>query len=251
MPYKISKLKLSNISHKIKYLTFLSMIFSLFKKLMKIISLIFCFILGALILYNAELSPEVYTLFIDNYLKNIGFFGVLLYILMCATLICFAVPRQFIAFLSGYTFTFSWGFVYATSACLLACILCFYYARYIGQDFVKKKFNNKFKRMNSYLKDNTFFMALTLRLLPLGSNLIISLLAGVTKIKAKPFFLGSVLGYMPQSLIFALLGSGVQLEESTNFAISFILLICVSILSCYLYKKYKNHLFLNEDEKTS
>ena len=54
-------------------------------------------------------------------------------------------------------------------------------------------------------------MTLLIRLLPVGNNFATSLAAGVSRVPARPFLLGSLLGYMPQTMVFALAGSGVEM----------------------------------------
>jgi len=51
-------------------------------------------------------------------------------------------------------------------------------------------------------------VVMLIRLCPVGSNFLTNYLAGVTAIPFWTFLTASFLGYLPQSFIFALLGSG-------------------------------------------
>jgi uncharacterized membrane protein YdjX (TVP38/TMEM64 family) len=55
-----------------------------------------------------------------------------------------------------------------------------------------------------------------MRLLPVGSNSLFNLLAGVSTMRALPFFAATFLGYLPQTGIFLLAGGGVQLGHRTE-----------------------------------
>ena len=56
------------------------------------------------------------------------------------------------------------------------------------------------------LADNAFTVTLIVRLLPVGNNTAFSLLGGVASVRALPFLAGSAIGYVPQTLVFVLLG---------------------------------------------
>ena len=83
-------------------------------------------------------------------------------------------------------------------------------------------------------------MTLLIRLLPLGSNLVTNLAAGVSSVGAAPFFLGSSIGYLPQTLVFALVGSGFSVDPELRIAISVVLFIVSGFLGVTLYRKYRH-----------
>ena len=70
---------------------------------------------------------------------------------------------------------------------------------------------------------------LTLRLLPVGNNLVLNLLAGVSTLSVGPFLAALVLGYVPQTVIFALLGGGVRVSEKVQVAVA-VALFAVSVI---------------------
>ena len=77
-----------------------------------------------------------------------------------------------------------------------------------------------------------------IRLFPSGNNLVFSLLAGVSRIPAWPFFLGSCLGYIPQNLLFAMIGSGMRVDEGWRIGLSALLFAASCALGWWLYKRY-------------
>ena len=89
-------------------------------------------------------------------------------------------------------------------------------------------------------------MALLIRLLPLGSNLVTNLVAGVSSANALGFFAGSVLGYVPQTIIFALLGSGINLDPALRITSSVLLFMLSAALGVYLYRRYRYENEMNE-----
>ncbi len=212
------------------------------KSILKIASIFIFLALGAYVLQAVEPSQEAYKNLIEEQFKAHGAWGIMLYIGFAGLMVCFAVPRQLISFVGGYAFGAFLGTVFATLATGLGCVLSFFYARFVGQKYVQRKFGNKIQRMEKFLSKNTYYMTLIIRLLPIGNNLATNMLAGMTKIKPLPFILGSITGYIPQNFIFSLLGTGIQLGTYTQVIVSALLLIVATLLGWYLYHKNKKNI---------
>jgi uncharacterized membrane protein YdjX (TVP38/TMEM64 family) len=80
---------------------------------------------------------------------------------------------------------------------------------------------------------------IVIRLLPIGNNLVTNLIVGVTAVKARYFIFGSLIGYIPQMAIFALMGKGVVVLSVWKIGLSIVLFIISSALSVRLYRQYK------------
>jgi uncharacterized membrane protein YdjX (TVP38/TMEM64 family) len=65
-----------------------------------------------------------------------------------------------------------------------------------------------------------------------------NLAGGVSGVRSMPFFLGSALGYLPQMIIFSLVGSGAQVDQFWQVAIAMAMLVIAVVLGVYLYRKY-------------
>jgi len=83
-------------------------------------------------------------------------------------------------------------------------------------------------------------MALLIRLLPAGSNLLTSLTAGVSSAPALPFIAGSALGFIPQTFIFALTGTGVSIDPAMRIGLSVVLFLISAALGIYLYRRFRH-----------
>jgi uncharacterized membrane protein YdjX (TVP38/TMEM64 family) len=184
---------------------------------------------------------------VDSRIRGQGVSGEMLYFAMGAALTAIGFPRQAVCFLAGYAFGFTLGMPLALAASLGGCVLAFYYARLLGRSFVLKRFPARIKRIDSFLHDNPLSMTLLLRLLPVGSNLVANLAAGVSGVRALPFFAGSVLGYVPQTVIFVLLGSGIHLDPAWTTGVSIALFVASSALGVYLFRRYRKSRALDED----
>ncbi len=208
------------------------------KSSLKIAS-IFLFVAIVLYVFNALNLPEdAYADMIQKHIMEEGFKGIVLFTLICGILTCFGFPRQLLAVLAGYAFGASWGALYVNIGSLIGCILAFTYGRLLAQKLVQKHFSSKIVKIENFLLSNTIAMTIVIRLLPIGGNIVTNLVSGTTRIKAKDFFIGSFIGYIPQNYIFALLGSGVQLDSDMRMIMSGALFLFATLLGYYLYKKY-------------
>ena len=174
---------------------------------------------------------------IDAQVRDNGAAGVLLFVLVCSLLGSIGLSRQVIAFLGGYAFGFSQGVVLSMVAVVAACITTFYISRVLLRSYLEKRFSGRIQQIDTFLHENTFTMALLVRLLPLGSNWMINIGAGVSSVRKLPFFFGSALGYIPQMLIFSLLGSGTRVDQFWQIAIAMTLFILAASLGVVLYRK--------------
>ena len=130
---------------------------------------------------------------------------------------------------------------------MLGCLLSFYYARLMGRELVRAKFAERVKKLDAFMRDNAFSMTLLVRLSPVGSNLATNLAAGVTEVKALPFLMGTLLGYLPQTIIFALVGDGMSDAKDYLFVVSAILFVLSALLGVYLYRRYRHGKSLDQE----
>jgi len=175
---------------------------------------------------------------LDARIAAAGENGPLAYLAAGALACAFGVPRQVVAYAGGLAFGFWPGAALALLAEALGCAANFFTARRLArrwaERWLRRSGNNgsangepgigglggRLDRLDRFLSARTFTATLTLRLLPLGSNIALNLLAGVSGVAAGPFLLASVLGYIPQTAVFALLGGGVRVSQGVQVALA-------------------------------
>ncbi|MGE4296463.1 MAG: TVP38/TMEM64 family protein [Desulfovibrionaceae bacterium] len=179
------------------------------------------------------------TAWVDTYLRDKGLAGQLLFIAFATGFTAVGLPRQIVSFLAGYAYGFLHGTLFATVGTALGCALSFYYARLLGQEFITRRHGRRIARVNAILRQSPFAMTLVIRFLPVGSNLLTNLVAGVSTVPALWFLLGSGLGFIPQTAIFALLGSGVRVDPVWRTGLSVALFILSSLIGYLLYRRHR------------
>ncbi|MEQ8230052.1 MAG: VTT domain-containing protein [Rhodospirillales bacterium] len=205
-------------------------------------------LIGVVILIRATgVDAHLDETWIDTYVRGKGVLGVLIFVVAGGLVTGVGLPRQLIAFLGGYAFGIAEGTALAVLATVVGCIITFYYARFMGRDLIAGRFPGKVKRVDGFLSENPFSMTLLIRFLPFGSNLLTNLAAGVSSVPGLPYFAGSAIGYVPQTLIFALIGTGMKVDPTANIALAAGLFALSGILGVYLYRRHRHGKVLDDD----
>lgn len=177
-----------------------------------------------------------------------GLYGEGLYLLVGTVAVALGLPRQAVSFGAAYAFGPWMGLALALLATLAGSLVTFYYARFIGRDALARRFPDKIARVNAFLAGNEFTMAIILRLSPLSHNGTANVAAGVSGVRAAPFFAGSLVGFLPQTLVFVLAGAGFQLGRTISWTLSGVLLVGSTVLGIWLWRRTRAARGLPEDE---
>jgi uncharacterized membrane protein YdjX (TVP38/TMEM64 family) len=163
--------------------------------------------------------------------------GALAFAAAGAALTAAGLPRQVVAFAGGYVFGPVAGSVLSLLGQMVGCVVDYGAARFVAGDWARRTIARRPRVafVHDTLAAHPFTSTLTLRLLPVGNNLVLNLIAGVAAVRAVPFLLATLIGYVPQTVIFALLGSGVQLGRGTQLGIGAALFVASGALGYALY----------------
>ncbi len=199
-----------------------------------------------LVLKTTGLIDVIDEAWVDSTIRGQGARGYMIFLAVGWGLTSVGLPRQLIAFLGGYAFGFVPGTALSLAATVMGCVTAFTFARLVGRDFVARRISGRIKRIEAFLSDNPFSMTLLIRFLPLGSNFLTNLAAGVSSVRAVAFFGGSAVGYIPQMMVFALVGSGITLEPGPRISLSAVLFAFSGALGIYLYRRYRHGLSFDD-----
>lgn len=188
----------------------------------------------------ADLSNALTPDWVETHIMGQGLSGEILFVGLVALATGIGLPRQVVSGLAGYAFGLALGSALALLGTIVGCICAFYYARLVARGPMQRRFSGRVRKLDSFLHHNTFSMTLLVRMLPVGSNVATNLAAGVSSVRATPFFSGSAIGYAPQTVIFALLGSGVAVDPALRISLSVVLFVASALLGVYLYRHFRH-----------
>lgn len=180
---------------------------------------------------------------VDDYVRGQGLWGEAVFLAIGAVATAVGMPRQAIAFLGGYAFGTAIGTLLALVAQLAGCALTYCWAYAVGRAWAERRlagrFGRRLRRLRDVLADTPFGTTVALRLLPVGSNIALNLLAGMSGIPLLAFLAGSAIGYVPQTLIFALLGDGVAVDRNSQLVVAVALLVVSVAIGLVLLRRHR------------
>jgi uncharacterized membrane protein YdjX (TVP38/TMEM64 family) len=165
-------------------------------------------------------------------------FNTLVLFLFLSLATSIGLPRQIAALVAGINLGAFIGVIVATLATTMGCLITFSVARYLLSAKITRKYPNQLTKLSKFLGERTFLKAIVIRILPLGSNFITNIIAGVSKVSMSAYVGGSFVGFIPQMIIFSLAGSGIRLGEKNELMASAMLFIIALLLTTYLIKKH-------------
>jgi uncharacterized membrane protein YdjX (TVP38/TMEM64 family) len=177
-----------------------------------------------------------------NLVAQGGVRGPAMFLVLATFLTALGLPRQVPAFVAGYAFGPWSGSAIALVATVMACSLDFIWVRAIGRAFVQRRFGKALQRVDGLLAARPFVATLTLRLMPVGSNLLLNLAAGLTSVRALPFLAASAIGFIPQTVIFALIGQGSAPSHAHVLAVGAAMFVVSAILGAFLFRTSKSRI---------
>lgn len=163
--------------------------------------------------------------------------GPLVFVLAGGAACAVGVPRQVVAYAGGLGFGAWAGGALALGAEMLGCAADFAWTRLVARNWAARRMGGRLARLDARLAARPFAATLTLRLLPVGSNVALNLLAGVSGVAAGPFLLASALGYLPQTAVFCLLGAGVGVGRGVTLALGVALFAASAALGAFLLRR--------------
>ncbi|MFC3123541.1 TVP38/TMEM64 family protein [Pseudoroseomonas globiformis] len=169
--------------------------------------------------------------------------GEAVYLVIATVALAIGMPRQAVAFLGGYAFGPWLGGALSLVAQGVSCLATYGWARLVGRGWAERRlagrFGRRLRRLRDVLAANPFGATLSLRLLPVGNNLALNLLAGLSGIPALPFLAGSLIGYLPQTAIFALAGAGVAVDRVAQLWLAGLLFLGSAAIGVWLLRRHR------------
>lgn len=129
------------------------------------------------------------------------------FIAASSLLIMVGTPRLIFFTFGSFAFGFAPGLFYSLCGCLIGSFLAFSVARWGARAWLNQHFGGKpYVRRIVEAQPSILSIAL-FRFLPI-SNALINIALALSSTGLRAFFLGSLLGYLPQGMIASLIGSG-------------------------------------------
>ena len=119
----------------------------------------------------------------------------------------FSLPVAFVlGLLSGMIFDNTMAIILVSFASSLGATFAFLISRYFFRDFIKNKYNRQYQIVNDGIKKNSGYYIFALRMCLVFPYFLINLLMGLTTVKTIHFYIISLIGMLPGTIIIVSLG---------------------------------------------
>ncbi len=161
-------------------------------------------------------------------LSAAGFF--LLYIAVTAL----SLPGAAVMTLAGGAlFGFIKGVALVSLASTIGATLAFLLSRLLFRDWLQERFGDYLASINRGMEKDGVLYLFTLRLVPLFPFFVINLLMGLTPIKARQFFVVSMLGMLPATAVYVNAGTQLASIDSIQDLLSPVLVLSFVLLGLF------------------
>jgi len=173
--------------------------------------------------------------------QSVGPLAPFLYLLIYSIAPVFSVPGWIISVAGGLAFGALWGTVLTVLGATVGATAAFFSARHFGRDFVARILKGKFQTLamiDNQAAAHGFQVIFFLRLIPLIPFNVFNYIAGLSKVGARDYILGTFLGIIPGTFAYVYLGSALTHIYSWQFVGAVGLLILLTLIPIF-YRRWK------------
>jgi uncharacterized membrane protein YdjX (TVP38/TMEM64 family) len=112
------------------------------------------------------------------------------------------VPRTLFAVVAGLAFGMWWGLVWAAAGSVLGAVAGFLLARYVNAGLVDASSWDRFGPLLARAENGGWRMVALIRLIPVIPHSLSNYAFGLTRLRLRPYALGSLLGQLPLTIAY-------------------------------------------------
>jgi uncharacterized membrane protein YdjX (TVP38/TMEM64 family) len=158
----------------------------------------------------------------------------LIFTLAGGGLTVFFLPRLWVSAVGGIIYGAFTGTILSLLATLFGASVLHVAGKYLFAAVVERRMGDKVNLWKVRFQENAFWWVLYGRLFPFSNSTVMSLICGSCKVPFLPFLWGSLLGYVPLTVVFATYGSGGVKGNVWQIGLATLLLVCSMYLRSFL-----------------
>lgn len=151
------------------------------------------------------------------------------------------LPRQALCIAAGLAFGVWGGLGLCSLAYMLGAIAAYGWARALAPIKFRQRLHDRLQKnyaaLARILHHKPFRAVLTLRLMPVGSALLVSMAAGLFELPVTAFAFATLLGGLPQNLVFVLVGAGTRIGHVVQLGLAGGLFVVSGVLGAMLLRQ--------------
>lgn len=180
-------------------------------------------------IHNLDIESLVETIRGKSYLSVVIYLGI--YVIKPLLLI---TPSNIVALVGGGLFGPVKGFILTMTGFAISGTIAFYLARLLGRDFVEGILKKRFNKLENIMKESGFKYLFILRLPPIIPYDPLSYVCGLTNISYKDFILASLIGVIPETICYSIIGTSFRNPLSPQFIVPILVLVIGAVSAKYI-----------------
>lgn len=141
------------------------------------------------------------------WLNKAGIWAPIIYIVIYTIATILVLPSTALNLTGGAIFGIWLGTLWTSIAAIIAAVVAFAFTRTVGREIIAQKLAGRWQSMDAEMHQGGLFYMFAIRLLPIIPYGLVNFAAGLTSVRFRDYFLGTVLGTVPGVLPFVMLGS--------------------------------------------
>jgi len=155
----------------------------------------------------------------------------LIFFIMYVIFASLSIPVALVlGLLSGMIFDIKTAVLIVSFASSIGATFAFLISRYLFRDYLIKKYNKQYIRINEGIKKNSEYYIFALRMCMIFPFFLVNLILGLTTIKTINYYLISQIGMLPGTIIIIILGDKLASTLTSTVSIDPGILILLTLL---------------------
>lgn len=155
----------------------------------------------------------------------------LIFFMMYVIFASLSIPVALVlGLLSGMIFDIKTAILIVSFASSIGATFAFLISRYLFRDYLIKKYNKQYIRINEGIKKNSEYYIFALRMCMIFPFFLVNLILGLTTIKTINYYLISQIGMLPGTIIIIILGDKLASTLTSTVSIDPGILILLTLL---------------------
>ncbi|QHT45358.1 VTT domain-containing protein [Halobacillus sp. ACCC02827] len=179
---------------------------------------------------------------IRSYILSFGAWGPALFILLYAAGPIIVFPTSILSLAAAFAYGLWPGILYIIIGATAASITGYAMGRFFGDSVLKFEESKWAAAVYPRMKRQGFLYVFILRLIPLVGFDILSYLAGMTRVRLSAFLLATVIGMLPGSFAYSLVGTSLASGNRSLIIAAFSVFAFVLVLTFLFRNKVKEWL---------
>ncbi len=165
--------------------------------------------LAALLVIAKTLDVQEYLLNLVTWIRGAGWYGIVIFVLAYVAATVSFLPGSILTLGAGFAYGVGIGTAAVVVAANLGAFLAFVLGRTVARDWVAAKVegNARFAAIDGAVGREGLKIVLLTRLSPIFPFNLLNYAFGVTKVSARDYVLGSLVGMLPGTVMYVYLGS--------------------------------------------